>query len=86
MSSIGHIITLMGIIFFFFMFSESIYERRAFILSILGIPRWHKRVNYLLYKIKYLNFSLMQIFSFPRKAIRYLLARYYENEYETLKA
>lgn len=39
MSSVGHIITLMAIIFFFLMITDSNYERRVFTPSILGIPR-----------------------------------------------
>jgi heme/copper-type cytochrome/quinol oxidase subunit 1 len=82
MSSIGHIITLMAIIFFFLMMWDSNYEKRAFILSILGFPRWHKRINYLLFKVKYINFSLNQIFSFPGKIIRFKLSNPYNNENE----
>lgn len=82
MSSIGHIITLMSIIFFFFMFADSSYERRAFISSILGVPRWHKRISYYLFKLKYLQTMSNQIKSFPSKIIRMLLSKPYDNEYE----
>lgn len=82
MSSIGHIITLMAIIFFFLMISDSSYERRVFTPGILGVPRWHKRISYYFFKIKYVQISLDQIQSFPNQIVRLVLTAPYTNQYE----
>jgi hypothetical protein len=39
MASVGHFITLIGVIFFFFMLIDSAIERRVATYSTLGIPR-----------------------------------------------
>jgi hypothetical protein len=39
MATVGHLITLTGIIFFFFMLIDTAYEKRCLISSTLGIPR-----------------------------------------------
>ena len=82
MSSIGHVITLMSILFFLFMFSDSHVEKRLNNNNHLGIPRWHKRVSYFLFKSIYLQESTKKMFAFPKKLIRAYLAKTYWNEYE----
>jgi len=39
MATIGHMTTLVGIIFFFFMLVDSHYENKVATFSTLGIPR-----------------------------------------------
>jgi hypothetical protein len=39
MATTGHLITLLGICFFFLMLLDSHLERRVFVYSTLGIPR-----------------------------------------------
>jgi len=39
MASVGHLITMLGIIFFFLMLLDSHIERRVAVYSTLGIPR-----------------------------------------------
>lgn len=52
MATTGHIITLMGIVFFFLMLLDSHIERKVSIYKHLGLPRWHKRIQYYIYKIR----------------------------------
>jgi len=51
----GHFITMSGILFFFIMFLDTHLERRSAVYHSLGIPRWHKRINYYSYKIRFLQ-------------------------------
>ena len=53
MSSVGHLITLMSIFFFYLMFFDSILEKKYYFSKNLGIPRFNKRVSYYLFKIYY---------------------------------
>jgi heme/copper-type cytochrome/quinol oxidase subunit 1 len=82
MSSVGHIITLLSIIFFFLMVWDSHHENRVYTPSILGVPRWHKRISYYLFKTRYLQFAVKQLASLPNRNVRMKLAAPYSNEYE----
>ena len=57
MASSGHIITLVGIVFFFLMLLDSHIEHKVVIYKHLGIPRWHKRIQYYTYKIRLLQLN-----------------------------
>ena len=85
MSTVGHIITLMSIIFFFLMVVDSNIERRAHTPSILGVPRWHKRISYYLFKNKYIQVSSQKMKSVPNKTARVFLAAPYFSEYEVFE-
>jgi heme/copper-type cytochrome/quinol oxidase subunit 1 len=39
MATVGHFITLIGVIFFFFMLTDTAFERRCTAASTLGLPR-----------------------------------------------
>jgi hypothetical protein len=39
MASVGHLVTMIGALFFFFMLLDSHIERRVAVYSTLGIPR-----------------------------------------------
>lgn len=82
MASTGHMIALVGAIFFFFMILDSHIEKRVVIYSTLGLPRWHKRVQYYLYKIRYLQLTNKQLQNLPNFKIRIFLTKPYFNEYE----
>lgn len=82
MASVGHFITLVSIIFFFCMLLDSHIERRIATHSSLGIPRWHKRINYYLFKIRYLQITAKKINHLPNSNIRKFLTNSYFNEYE----
>ena len=83
MASVGHLVTMIGIIFFFFMLLDSHIERRVAIYSTLGVPRWHKRINYYTYKIRYLMLVRKQLSGLPNGKVRRLLTEPYFNEYES---
>ena len=57
MASSGHIITLVGIVFFFLMLLDSHIEHKVVIYKHLGIPRWHKRIQYYTYKMRLLQLN-----------------------------
>jgi heme/copper-type cytochrome/quinol oxidase subunit 1 len=82
MASVGHLTTLIGVMFFFFMLLDSHIERRVAVHSILGIPRWHKRVLYYIFKIRYLQYVNKKLFRLPNSKIRILLSNSYFNEFE----
>ena len=82
MASVGHFITLIGVVFFFFMLLDSAIERRVATHSTLGIPRWHKRVNYYMFKIRYLLLVKKNLNGLPNMRIRQYLSSPYFNEYE----
>jgi len=82
MSTAGHFITLFGIFFFFFMFFDSFLERRLSTPISLGIPRWNKRINYYIFKIRYIsNFEIKNEINLNFK-LRNIISKKYFNEYE----
>lgn len=85
MASTGHMIALVGAIFFFFMILDSHIEKRVVVYSTLGLPRWHKRVQYYLFKIRYLQLVNKQLNVLPNYKVRSFLTQHYFNEYEVFK-
>ena len=85
MASTGHMITLVGILFFFFMLLDSHIEKRVAVYSTLGLPRWHKRIQYYLFKTRYLQLVNKKLYKLPNAKIRTYLSNYYCNEYEIYK-
>lgn len=55
LASYGHIITILSVVIFFFMIFDSFLIRNEFSQFNLNIPRWHKRINYYIFKIAYIN-------------------------------
>ena len=64
------------------MLLDSHLERRVAVHSTLGIPRWHKRVLYYVFKIRYLQLVNKRINRLPNAKVRILLSNNYFNEYE----
>jgi hypothetical protein len=64
------------------MLIDSAIERRVATYSTLGIPRWYKRVNYYLFKIRYLSLVKKNLNGLPNMRIRVFLSKPYFNEYE----
>jgi len=83
MATIGHLTVLISIMFFFFMLIDSHIERRVAVHSTLGIPRWHKRILYYLFKIRYLQYVNKRLTRLPNSKVRILLSNHYFNEYES---
>lgn len=65
------------------MFFDSHVEKRIAIPLVLGIPRWHKRLQYYLFKIRSLQFNQKKLYSLVNYGIRKVLVDSYDNEYET---
>lgn len=82
MASVGHLTTLIGVMFFFFMLLDSHIERRVAVHNTLGIPRWHKRILYYIFKIRYLQYTNKKLTRLPNSKIRLLLSNPYFNEFE----
>lgn len=82
MSTVGHITTMVSIIFFFLMILDSHLERRVATHTTLGLPRWHKRILYYTYKIRYLQLVTKKLNNIPNSKIRLLLSQPYFNEYD----
>ena len=56
LASAGHLLTLISIIFFYCMFIDSHITNKAYIINNFYIPRWHKRINYYIFKISYIQY------------------------------
>lgn len=56
MSTVGHFLTMLGVVYFFFLLFESKLEKKATILLASLIARFNKRANY--YLAKLINFKL----------------------------
>jgi hypothetical protein len=64
------------------MLLDSHIERRVGTPLTLGIPRWHKRVLYYVFKIRYLQYVNKKINRLPNSNVRIYLTNPYFNEYE----
>jgi hypothetical protein len=64
------------------MLLDSHIDRRVAVHSTLGMPRWHKRIIYYIYKIRYLQLVSKRIARLPKSSARILLSNPYFNEYE----
>lgn len=53
LSTVGHVLTILSVIFFFFTLVDSMVEKKIYTHNILGIPRFNKRINYYFFKIRY---------------------------------
>lgn len=53
LSSTGHVLTLVSIGFFFLTLLDSAIERKIHTYNTLGLPRFNKRINYYLFKVRY---------------------------------
>lgn len=53
LSSIGHFLTIVSMIFFFLMMLDSFVQKKIHTHNTLGIPRFNKRINYYFFKIRY---------------------------------
>lgn len=64
------------------MLLDSHIERRIAISSNLGIPRWHKRISYYIFKIRYIQLTNKKINNLPNSKVRIYLISNYFNDYE----
>lgn len=56
LATAGHILTLISIFFFFIMLLDSHILNKSYVINNFYIPRWHNRINYYLFKIKYIQY------------------------------
>lgn len=56
LATIGHFLVLVSIIFFFLGLAESFLEKKIYTHNTLGIPRFNKRINYYLFKVRYIQY------------------------------
>jgi hypothetical protein len=68
--------------FFFFMLLDSHIENKISTPTTLGIPRWHKRILYYLFKIRYLQYCSKKLSRVPNYSVRFFLTKPYFNEFE----
>ena len=85
MATTGHLITILGVCFFFIMLLDSHLERRVAVYSSLGVPRWHKRIQYYIFKIRYLQYVNKKLSRLPNYNVRSHMTNSYFNEYEIFK-
>ena len=64
------------------MLLDSHLEKRIATPSNLGVPRWNKRIQYYIFKIRYLQYTNKRLMRLPNYKIRSLLTNKYFNEYE----
>jgi hypothetical protein len=64
------------------MILDSHIERRVVVYNNLGVPRWHKRIQYYIFKIRYLQYVNKKLTKIPNYKIRNKLSNEYFNEYE----
>jgi heme/copper-type cytochrome/quinol oxidase subunit 1 len=86
MSTTGHFITLIGIVFFFLMILDSHIERKVVTQTNLGIPRWYKRISYYIFKIRFIQFNSFKLKGIPNSNIRITILDRYFNEFEFFRA
>lgn len=53
LATIGHFLVIISIVFFFLGLAESFLEKKIYTHNTLGIPRFNKRINYYLFKVRY---------------------------------
>ena len=72
MSTVGHFITMLGVVYFFFLLFESKLEKKATILLASLIARFNKRANYYLAKLINFKIQVQETFILPsRKVLNY---------------
>lgn len=82
MSTTGHMVTMLSLVFFFLVFLDSHIEQKVCIHNTLGIPRWYKRSAYFQFKIKYHQLAIKSNIRLPVKATRVFLNQPYFDMYE----
>lgn len=81
----GHCITLIGVVFFFIMILDSHIEKNVTTISTFGLPRFHKRVQYYIFKLSYISEFNNISKALPTSKIRNYISKNNYNEHELLK-
>ena len=85
LATTGHGITLMGVIFFFLMIFDSHLEKVMSLNTTYGIPRFHKRAQYYIFKVAYAGEVTKLLSGVPSMSIRLFIANNVFNEFEVFK-
>ena len=80
LSSTGHLITMLSVFFFFLMLFDSFFKKTSHTDFNLGIPRWHKRILYYIYKVRFIQFINKKNYFFLNYKLQSNL--YFFNEFE----
>ena len=81
MATTGHLITMIGVFFFFLMLLDSHIERKVPDFYSFGVPRFYKRVSYYIYKLRHLQSDKKQCNFLPNIKTRNKSLTYF-GEYE----
>ena len=83
MATVGHLITMLGVMFFFLTIIDSFIERKIPVFFCYGIPRFYKRTSYYLFKVRHFRFNKKQNKIFPNPKSRQLMISYFgESEFK----
>lgn len=85
MATSGHMLALVGAVFFFAAILESSFENSVFTSPNLGLPRWQKRIHYYLFKLKFNKSVDLMFRSVPNASARLRLIEDMFNEYESYR-
>jgi len=83
MATVGHLVTMLGVAFFFATIIDSFIERKVPVFFNYGVPRFYKRVSYYLFKVRHLRSTKKQNKLFPKPSHRNLMVSYFgESEFK----
>ena len=83
MATVGHLITMLGVFFFFATILDSFIERKVPVFYCYGIPRFYKRASYYLFKVRHFRFTKKQNKIFPNPKTRSNIVSYFgESEFK----
>ena len=83
MATVGHLITMLGVVFFFITILDSFIERKVPVFYCYGVPRFYKRASYYLFKVRHFRFTKKQNKIFPNPQQRSTIVDYFgESEFK----
>ena len=83
MATVGHLITMLGVVFFFATILDSFIERKVHVFYCYGVPRFYKRASYYLFKVRHFRFTKKQNKVFPNPKTRSNIVSYFgESEFK----
>ena len=77
MATVGHLITMLGVMFFFATILDSFIERKVPVFFCYGVPRFYKRASYYLFKVRHFRVTKKQNKIFPSPKTRSNIVNYF---------
>ena len=77
MATVGHLITMLGVVFFFATILDSFIERKVPVFFCYGVPRFYKRASYYLFKVRHFRITKKQNKLFPNPKTRSNIVNYF---------